>query len=92
MAVNGWEMIPMGKLSQRCPLHLVNGIFGCVRNSWCDPFKTWQKVSLSRRSHCPVGVVTLQQSYTFDPLAGLTETETKLVLGGLVVITAPPYY
>jgi len=22
--------------------------FHCVRNSWCDPFKTWQKVSLFR--------------------------------------------
>ncbi|KIM78410.1 glycoside hydrolase family 20 protein [Piloderma croceum F 1598] len=35
-----------------------------IGNSWCDPFKTWQK------------------SYAFDPLAGLTDTETKLVLGG----------
>ncbi|KIK99840.1 glycoside hydrolase family 20 protein [Paxillus rubicundulus Ve08.2h10] len=33
-------------------------------NSWCDPFKTWQK------------------SYTFDPLANLTEAESKLILGG----------
>ncbi|EMD39630.1 glycoside hydrolase family 20 protein [Gelatoporia subvermispora B] len=33
-------------------------------NSWCDPFKTWQK------------------SYTFDPLANLTEAQTSLVLGG----------
>jgi hexosaminidase len=33
-------------------------------NSWCDPFKTWQK------------------SYSFDPVANLTEAESKLVLGG----------
>ncbi|KAG7088857.1 hypothetical protein E1B28_012811 [Marasmius oreades] len=33
-------------------------------NSWCDPFKTWQK------------------AYSFDPTANLTESESKLVLGG----------
>lgn len=33
-------------------------------NSWCDPFKTWQK------------------SYSFDPAAGLTDTQKGLVLGG----------
>ncbi|KAG7088854.1 hypothetical protein E1B28_012808 [Marasmius oreades] len=33
-------------------------------NSWCDPFKTWQR------------------SYIFDPTANLTESESKLVLGG----------
>ncbi|KAF8574222.1 glycoside hydrolase family 20 protein [Ramaria rubella] len=33
-------------------------------NSWCDPFKTWQK------------------SYSFDPLANLTESQFGLVLGG----------
>ncbi|KAJ2919216.1 hypothetical protein MD484_g1274, partial [Candolleomyces efflorescens] len=33
-------------------------------NSWCDPFKTWQK------------------SYSFNPVAGLTEDQKKLVLGG----------
>ncbi|KZP19300.1 glycoside hydrolase family 20 protein [Athelia psychrophila] len=33
-------------------------------NSWCDPFKTWQK------------------SYTFNPLANLTTSQQKLVLGG----------
>ncbi|KAF8226007.1 N-acetylhexosaminidase [Tricholoma matsutake] len=33
-------------------------------NSWCDPFKTWQK------------------SYTFDPLANLTQDQIPLVLGG----------
>ncbi|KAJ2926079.1 hypothetical protein H1R20_g11013, partial [Candolleomyces eurysporus] len=33
-------------------------------NSWCDPFKTWQK------------------SYSFNPVAGLTEAQKKLVLGG----------
>ncbi|KAL0960600.1 hypothetical protein HGRIS_005632 [Hohenbuehelia grisea] len=33
-------------------------------NSWCDPFKTWQK------------------SYTFDPLANLSASQSKLVLGG----------
>ncbi|KAJ3518178.1 hypothetical protein NLJ89_g16 [Agrocybe chaxingu] len=34
-------------------------------NSWCDPFKTWQKVA-----------------YSFNPLAGLTEDQYHLVLGG----------
>ncbi|OBZ71292.1 Beta-hexosaminidase 2 [Grifola frondosa] len=38
-----------------------------VANSWCDPFKTWQK------------------SYTFDPLANLTEDQTHLVLGGTFI-------
>ncbi|PSS34074.1 hypothetical protein PHLCEN_2v1868 [Hermanssonia centrifuga] len=33
-------------------------------NSWCDPFKTWQR------------------SYTFDPLANITESQQHLVLGG----------
>ncbi|KIP03088.1 glycoside hydrolase family 20 protein [Phlebiopsis gigantea 11061_1 CR5-6] len=33
-------------------------------NSWCDPFKTWQK------------------SYSFDPVANLTDAEAKLVIGG----------
>ncbi|KAG6818386.1 hypothetical protein H0H93_005346, partial [Arthromyces matolae] len=33
-------------------------------NSWCDPFKTWQK------------------SYTFDPVANLTDAQKSLVLGG----------
>ncbi|KAG6900337.1 hypothetical protein C0993_012294 [Termitomyces sp. T159_Od127] len=33
-------------------------------NSWCDPFKTWQK------------------SYSFNPVANLTEDQSKLVLGG----------
>ncbi|KAJ3566880.1 hypothetical protein NP233_g6720 [Leucocoprinus birnbaumii] len=33
-------------------------------NSWCDPFKTWQK------------------SYSFNPTAGLTATQAKLVIGG----------
>ncbi|KAG6889701.1 hypothetical protein C0992_004421 [Termitomyces sp. T32_za158] len=33
-------------------------------NSWCDPFKTWQK------------------SYSFNPIANLTEDQSKLVLGG----------
>ncbi|KAK7434914.1 Glucosamine-6-phosphate isomerase (Glucosamine-6-phosphate deaminase) (GNPDA) (GlcN6P deaminase) [Stygiomarasmius scandens] len=33
-------------------------------NSWCDPFKTWQR------------------SYTFNPVANLTEEEMMLVLGG----------
>ncbi|GAA6035914.1 hypothetical protein JCM8097_005160 [Rhodosporidiobolus ruineniae] len=32
--------------------------------SWCDPFKSWQKV------------------YSFDPLANLTASQYKLVLGG----------
>ncbi|KAH9891915.1 N-acetylhexosaminidase [Cubamyces lactineus] len=35
-----------------------------VANSWCDPFKTWQK------------------SYTFDPLANISESQAHLVLGG----------
>ncbi|KAJ3566885.1 hypothetical protein NP233_g6718 [Leucocoprinus birnbaumii] len=33
-------------------------------NSWCDPFKTWQK------------------SYSFNPTAGLTSAQAKLVVGG----------
>ncbi|PFH54030.1 glycoside hydrolase family 20 protein [Amanita thiersii Skay4041] len=33
-------------------------------NSWCDPFKTWQK------------------SYSFNPTAGLTPEQSKLVMGG----------
>ncbi|KAK7689879.1 hypothetical protein QCA50_006518 [Cerrena zonata] len=33
-------------------------------NSWCDPFKTWQK------------------SYTFDPLANISQEQAHLVLGG----------
>ncbi|KAG6909302.1 hypothetical protein DXG01_001246 [Tephrocybe rancida] len=33
-------------------------------NSWCDPFKTWQK------------------AYSFNPIANLTEEQSKLVLGG----------
>ncbi|KAF8158430.1 beta-hexosaminidase [Crassisporium funariophilum] len=33
-------------------------------NSWCDPFKTWQK------------------AYSFNPLAGLTEDQHHLVIGG----------
>ncbi|KAG6872266.1 hypothetical protein C0995_011403 [Termitomyces sp. Mi166 len=33
-------------------------------NSWCDPFKTWQK------------------SYSFNPLANLTQEQSKFVLGG----------
>ncbi|KIP03087.1 glycoside hydrolase family 20 protein [Phlebiopsis gigantea 11061_1 CR5-6] len=35
-----------------------------LANSWCDPFKTWQK------------------SYTFDPLANITESQQHLVMGG----------
>ena len=34
-------------------------------NSWCDPFKTWQK------------------SYSFDPVANLTEPEATLIMGGM---------
>ncbi|KAI0785103.1 N-acetylhexosaminidase [Abortiporus biennis] len=33
-------------------------------NSWCDPFKTWQK------------------SYTFDPMANISASQSHLVLGG----------
>ncbi|KIM43081.1 glycoside hydrolase family 20 protein, partial [Hebeloma cylindrosporum] len=33
-------------------------------NSWCDPFKTWQK------------------AYSFNPVAGLTEDQYHLVMGG----------
>ncbi|KAJ7205655.1 N-acetylhexosaminidase [Mycena rebaudengoi] len=33
-------------------------------NSWCDPFKTWQR------------------AYTFDPVANLTASEAKNVIGG----------
>ncbi|KIJ54483.1 glycoside hydrolase family 20 protein [Sphaerobolus stellatus SS14] len=35
-----------------------------IDNSWCDPFKTWQKI------------------YSFDPLANLTSSQQKLILGG----------
>ncbi|KAI0322060.1 N-acetylhexosaminidase [Amylostereum chailletii] len=35
-------------------------------NSWCDPFKTWQKAT----------------AYSFDPMANLTEAQAKLILGG----------
>ncbi|RIB09504.1 Glycoside Hydrolase Family 20 protein [Gigaspora rosea] len=35
-------------------------------NSWCDPYKTWQKI------------------YSYNPIDGLTDEETKLVLGGEV--------
>ena len=34
-------------------------------NSWCEPFKTWQK------------------AYSFEPTAGLTADQAKLVLGGM---------
>lgn len=55
---------------------------GCIRSSWCDPFKTWQKVSLVGQSCRLVGKLTSGQSYTFDPLENLADTETNLVLGG----------
>lgn len=42
-------------------------------NSWCDPFKTWQK------------------SYSFNPTAGLTGNQTKLVLGGTFFLRQPSY-
>ncbi|THH17264.1 hypothetical protein EW146_g3514 [Bondarzewia mesenterica] len=50
----GWHIIPILKRASLPP----------YRNSWCDPFKTWQK------------------SYSFDPTANLTASQSKLVLGG----------
>jgi hexosaminidase len=40
-------------------------------NSWCDPFKSWQK------------------SYSFDPVANLTDSEAEFVMGGEHLINHP---
>jgi hypothetical protein len=57
-------------------------LFGNISTSWCDPFKTWQKVGLTICSCKIVGGLMSHQSYTFDPLARMTEAQAKLVLGG----------
>ena len=52
-------------------------------NSWCNPFKTWQKVSCSIfLASRAVEAVLQAYTYTFDPLAGLRPSEYHLVLGG----------
>ncbi|CDO72185.1 Glycoside Hydrolase Family 20 protein [Trametes cinnabarina] len=50
-------------------------------NSWCDPFKTWQKVSMMVAERV-LPSHRGKQSYTFDPLANITKSQAHLVLGG----------
>jgi hexosaminidase len=60
-------------------------------NSWCEPFKTWQKVSCFLSTYMMsihhssfsslLGNFGLQ-AYTFDPLANLTTAQANFVLGG----------
>ena len=60
------------------------------RNSWCDPFKTWQKVG-RRFIISYLGVtdaVLVGQSYSFNPTTNLSEAEASLVLGGNLKTTA----
>ncbi|KAG6372770.1 glycoside hydrolase family 20 protein [Boletus reticuloceps] len=61
-------------------------------NSWCDPFKTWSEVSgLYGHLHIPrpgPDANPFPQSYTFDPLANLTESQYSLVLGGEQILWA----
>lgn len=53
------------------------------RNSWCDPFKTWQKVTSSVVFLSVFRNVTQYgQAYTFNPLANLSTAQGALVLGG----------
>ena len=57
-------------------------------NSWCDPFKTWQNVCIPSSLFLLVKITmphffpTHLQAYTFDPVANLSTSQAKLVLGG----------
>lgn len=42
---DGLETIPLGKLSSKLPCLAAEIDQYVYSNSWCDPFKTWQKVS-----------------------------------------------
>ncbi|KAJ7094803.1 glycoside hydrolase superfamily [Mycena epipterygia] len=59
-----------------------------LRNSWCDPFKTWQK-ERALVSSLKIWNLIEDKSYTFDPLAELTSDQAHLVLGRQQLYFAP---
>lgn len=86
--VNGSVLILLGKclLRKKVTSGLTPAYFK-NSNSWCDPFKTRQKVSIHLGSFA-VSYSAHVQSYTFDPLANISEANAHLVLGGT---TSYPY-
>ena len=62
------------------PDHTFHFLF---RNSWCDPFKTWQRVGHVQFVFVHSSRLIARQAYSFDPYANLTVDQRSLVLGGL---------
>ena len=51
-------------------------------NSWCDPFKAWQKVCDPCHTPKHIADTVMGQSYSFVPTANLSSEEARLILGG----------